>query len=114
MRVLVVDDERSIADTLVTILRNAGHDARAAYDGTSALQHCDLLPPDFVISDVFMPGLDGRELALKILERCSGCKVCLLSAQSLPDDGSTEQLTKMGCDFVQKPVHPDVLLAKLV
>lgn len=113
MRVLVVDDERNIADTLVAILRNAGHDAHATYDGTSALQHCEAVPPDFVITDVMMPGLDGRELALKVLERCSSCRVCLLSAHPLPDDGWTEQLRQMGCDYVQKPIHPELLLAKL-
>lgn len=55
MRVLVIDDEKYIADTLVMILQMSGWDATAAYDGQGALQRLEVFAPRVVISDVIMP-----------------------------------------------------------
>ena len=62
MRVLVIDDEKNLADTLVWILERAGFEATAAYDGESALQRLDAFQPDAVISDVIRPGVKVNRL----------------------------------------------------
>ena len=62
-RVLVVDDVEASANTLALMLRGMGHDARAAYDGASALQVARELQPDLAFVDIAMPGMDGYEVA---------------------------------------------------
>ncbi|HSY13014.1 MAG TPA: response regulator, partial [Verrucomicrobiae bacterium] len=65
-RVLVVDDEQVIADTLAKILDLNGYDASAVYTGTAAVESARSLKPDLVISDVIMPDMNGIEAAISI------------------------------------------------
>ena len=65
-RVLVVDDEKLIVDTLAEILQNAGFHVAAAYDGWTALEAARLFHPDYLLSDVLMPKMNGVELAIAI------------------------------------------------
>ena len=65
-RVLVVDDEQVIADTLAKILDLNGYDASAVYTGTAAVESARALQPDLVISDVIMPDMNGIEAAISI------------------------------------------------
>jgi CheY-like chemotaxis protein len=66
-KVLVADDERVIADTLVIILNQAGFDATAAYSGRTAVELAESLRPDMLISDVIMPDLSGIDAAISVL-----------------------------------------------
>jgi DNA-binding NtrC family response regulator len=113
-RVLVVDDERLIADTLCEILNDAGFEAITAYDGKTALQQLDRWCPDILISDVMMPGPNGVEIAKMTAERCPGARVLLLSGQAATKD-ILERARKEGFDFelLAKPLHPAILLKKL-
>lgn len=113
-RVLVVDDERRIADTLVAILRNSGYDAAACYDAETALEACDSLRPDLVISDVVMPGMNGIQLAVLIRQRHPRCEILLFSGQANTVE-MVEDARRLGHDFtlLAKPVHPKDLLAKI-
>jgi CheY-like chemotaxis protein len=113
-RVLIVDDERSIADTLTVILRNCGYEATAAYNGESALQKCESFTPDIIISDIVLPGLNGIEMAIQIQQRHAECKILLLSGMAVNPD-LLQQAHRQGYDFefLAKPAHPAVLLSKL-
>src|ERR1700733_13668103 len=64
--VLIVDDERVIADTLSAILSRSGFSTMTAYDGPGALKLARERKPDLLISDVMMPGMTGIELAITI------------------------------------------------
>ena len=79
--IFVVDDERSIADTLVTILNTQGYLAVAFYDAKSALAKCSHLQPEIVLSDVVMPGMNGVDMAVEIEQRYPACRVILFSGQ---------------------------------
>jgi len=112
--VLVVDDERVIADTLAAILSHSGYAAIAAYDGESALEDAALIPPEMLITDVCMPGMSGLELAIAIRASVPDCKVLLFSGQT----STAEMLAfsqSAGYDFeaISKPIHPKELLAKI-
>lgn len=111
-RILVVDDEHSIADSLTEILCQSGCDALACYDGQSALRECEFRTPDLVITDVVMPGLNGIDLAMQISQRHPRCKVLLISN----GDGSAEH-EPMRADghfeLLPKPIQPLELLAKI-
>jgi DNA-binding response OmpR family regulator len=109
--VLVVDDERLIADTLAAILEISGYAAMVAYDGQSALEIAKVIPPDLLISDVVMPGMSGVELAMALSQSIPDCKVLLFSGQAATLD-LLSAARAAGHDFpaLTKPVHPRVML----
>ena len=113
-RILVVDDERRIADTLVIILNQNGFEASAVYTGKDAVDRARSSRPDLVISDVIMPDMNGIETAIKIRNILPRCKILLFSGQAATAD-LLEQARAQGHEFdiVAKPVHPQDLLAKL-
>jgi DNA-binding NtrC family response regulator len=113
-RVFVVDDERLIADTLCAILRSSGYDASAFYDAESTIAACRNGGPDFVLSDVSMPGMNGIEMAIKLQDRFPGCGFLIISGHA----GRLEILEcarAKGYEFevLAKPVHPKSVLAIL-
>ncbi len=113
-RVLVVDDEQVIADTLAKILDLNGYDASAVYTGTAAVESARHLQPDLIISDVIMPDMNGIEAAIHIRAFLPGCKILLFSGQAATAD-LLETARAQGHEFeiLAKPVHPSDLLAKL-
>ena len=113
-KVLVVDDERVIADTLAIILNKAGFEASAVYTGTGAVERARSDRPDLIISDVIMPDMNGIEAAINIRAFLPGCKILLFSGQAATAD-LLESARAKGHDFeiLAKPVHPQDLLAKL-
>lgn len=113
-RVLVVDDEQVIADTLARILDLNGYEASAVYSGTAAVESARSLQPDLVISDVIMQDMNGIEAAINIRGFLPGCKILLFSGQAATAD-LLENARAQGHEFeiLAKPVHPADLLAKL-
>ena len=113
-KVLVVDDERVIADTLAIILNQHGFDAAAVYTGTAAVERAKNVRPDLIISDVIMPDMNGIETAINIRQFLPSCKILLFSGQAATAD-LLESARAQGHEFeiLAKPVHPQDLLAKL-
>jgi CheY-like chemotaxis protein len=114
MKVIVVDDEPVIADTLVDILNGEGHEAVAVSDGTSAVRWAQLIQPDAVITDVIMSGMDGIETAKAIMEILPKCRIILFSGQAASVD-LLERARADGYDFevLAKPINPTILLEVL-
>ena len=113
-RILVVDDEVIIADTIVQILSRNGFIAEAAYSGAQAItlakRHC----PELVLSDVMMPHVDGVEAAIQIREACPDTRIVLFSGQA----ATVEILARArdrGYEFelLPKPIHPTQLIKHL-
>jgi len=113
-RVFVVDDERVISDSLSAILRLHGFNAHAFYDAQSAMAACEEMPPDVVVSDVKMRGINGVEMAVQIRKRIPSCRILLFSGE-LSTQSVLEAAQRNGYvfEFLSKPVHPTELLAKL-
>jgi DNA-binding response OmpR family regulator len=112
--VLVVDDERLIADTMAEILRRSGYHSLRAYDGQTALELAIQVSPDFVLTDVVMPHMNGVQLAIAVSKVLPKTEILLLSGQA----GVTEIMErgrKEGYSFelIAKPVHPEILLQRL-
>lgn len=112
--ILVVDDERVIADTLAAILQYQGFAARAAYNGESALDLARENPPALLITDVVMPGMTGVELAIALKRAAPRCAILLFSGQAATADLLAEA-RDAGHHFtvLSKPVHPTELIAKV-
>jgi DNA-binding response OmpR family regulator len=99
--VLVVDDERFIVDLLFEVLTEEGFEVRRAYDGRAALDVVEETPPDLVLTDVFMPKLNGLELARRVQE--IGIPVVLMSAVASGAGGP-------GIGFIAKPFDLEEIL----
>jgi DNA-binding response OmpR family regulator len=113
-RILVIDDETSIADSLTEILSGYGYDAVACYEGQAAIDAARSRCPDAVIADVIMPGLNGVETVLAIRELCPTTRILLFSGQAATME-LLSQARNRGHEFeiLPKPVHPNELLKKL-
>ena len=113
-KVLVVDDQKLIADTMTEILDAAGFHVMTAYDGWSALDIARRFHPDCLLSDVLMPRMNGVELAIAIRKMLPATKIILFSGQA----GISETLLegqKQGFEFelIAKPIHPTRLIERL-
>jgi DNA-binding NtrC family response regulator len=113
-KILIVDDEKRIADNLCKILNLSGFDAVAAYDGWSALQVVAKACPDYLLSDVLMPRMNGVELAIAVHTSCAKAKVLLFSGQAGISE-ILESAKSRGFTFelIAKPIHPLKLIEQL-
>jgi len=113
-KVLLVDDEKRIVDTLKEILEMAGFQVAFAYDGWDALEVAARFHPDYLLSDVLMPRMNGVELAIAICKMHPATRILLFSGQA----GISEILMdgqKQGFEFelIAKPIHPLKLIEHL-
>jgi CheY-like chemotaxis protein len=113
-KVLVVDDERVIADTLAMILNQSGFEARSLYSGELAVELAAEWQPDMLISDVIMADLNGIDAAIRIRQILPKIKILLFSGQAATAD-LLEKARANGYEFeiLAKPVHPQDLLNRL-
>jgi CheY-like chemotaxis protein len=93
MLVLIVEDNRDQAITLAMVLRAWGFKTEIAYDGLTALEMADRAPPDAVLTDLGLPGIDGFELA-KRLGAKPELKHCLMAAVSGYNDEDSRSKSK--------------------
>jgi len=109
--ILIVEDEKVIADTLAQILTANGYDVRLAYSAEDATSIVSEWSPELAIVDVMLPKMNGIELALYLRKETSGCHILLFSGQPSVE-GLIQKARSEGHDFeiLAKPVHPTVML----
>jgi CheY-like chemotaxis protein len=112
--ILVVDDQHMIADTTAMVLNQSGFRAECAYNGDAALNVARQLKPDYLLTDIVMPGMNGVELAIYVRDQLPATVIVLLSGQA----GITNlirQAKENGYEFnlLAKPIHPEKLLEYL-
>lgn len=114
VRVLVVDDQRIIADSLSEILNNVGFEATAAYDGMDALEIMSDFRPQWILSDVLMPRMNGVELGIEVRNQFPETGVLLFSGQAGVSE-IVQEAHRRGYDFelLAKPIHPSKLIERL-
>jgi DNA-binding NtrC family response regulator len=113
-RIFIIDDEKNIADTLAMILRRASHQVNVFYDAQSALVELAVCCPDLIITDVFMPEMNGIEMAVLARRRHPACQILLFSGNAVTSD-LLKDVREQGYDFelLAKPIHPTELLARI-
>lgn len=113
-KVLVVDDEQIIADSVARILRRFDFEAQSVYGGAAALEALARGCPDILLSDVLMPQMNGIELAIAVHEKCPRTRVMLFSGQAATAD-LLKRAGDLGHQFelLPKPLHPEQLLRAL-
>jgi CheY-like chemotaxis protein len=110
-RILCVDDRRDAADAEVLLLRAGGFEALACYDGPSALLAAEAFRPNVCLLDLNMPGMDGDEVAIRLLGRPGWHPLVLIAVTAMGDEASRARTEAAGFHLhLVKPVDPRKLL----
>jgi DNA-binding response OmpR family regulator len=110
-RVLVVDDEPTVREVVVSYLRRDGHDVSEAADGTTAMRLLDEVPPDLVVLDMMLPGVNGLDI-LRRVRATSDVPVIMLTARA--EEADRVAGLELGADdYVVKPFSPRELAARV-
>ncbi len=112
MRILVVDDEQSVAMSLGRLLAERGHDVSTAADGNTGLRLYRQQAFDLVITDVIMPGMSGATFVERLKLYDANARVLVMTGQ--PGEPQVEQMLRLGAlGVVAKPFELDELLATI-
>lgn len=109
--ILVVEDEPAIAAAVTTRLESEGHIVEVCHDGAEAVERCLASPPDLVVLDLLLPGLDGLEVCRRIQAE-QRVPVVMLTAR----DDETDMLIGFAVgadDYITKPFSPRELVARV-
>lgn len=105
-RILIVDDEKNIVSSLTGILSDEGYEVSMTDDGVEALEIIQKDPPDLVLLDIWLPGMDGIEVLKTLKTYNPGVKVLIMSGHGTID--TAVKATKLGAqDFIEKPFSLD-------
>jgi DNA-binding response OmpR family regulator len=113
-RILLVEDESNLRESLAFILEREGFEVIATATGEDAVAQARTRPPDLVVLDINLPGIDGFETCerLKRDPRTRGARIVMVTARADVDDVVRGFETRAD-DYVTKPFHPRVLLARI-
>jgi two-component system response regulator PhoP len=112
MRVLLVEDDTRLVETLGSQLRAAGYAVDVSTDGVEGLYYGEEFPIDLAIIDLGLPELPGLEVIRKLRSRGKDFPILVLTARSEWQD-KVEGLEAGADDYVTKPFHPEELLARI-
>ncbi|MBT5469773.1 MAG: UDP-3-O-[3-hydroxymyristoyl] N-acetylglucosamine deacetylase [Nitrospina sp.] len=105
-RILIVDDEKNIVSSLTGILSDEGYEVSMTGDGVEALEIIQKDPPDLVLLDIWLPGMDGIEVLKTLKTYNPGIVVLIMSGHGTID--TAVKATKLGAqDFIEKPFSLD-------
>ena len=113
-KILIVDDETSLTELLSMRLKSLGFDASGVANGKAALDFVESTPPDLILLDIMMPGMDGYEVAERLHKnpKTSLIPIIMLTAKKSRDDKIKS--LKMGIDdYITKPFDKDELVARI-
>ncbi len=111
-KVLVVDDESSILDSLRILLRNEGFSPFTAHGGKQGLEQLNEVEPDIVLTDVRMPAVSGLEILSAARQHDADLPVILMTAQATLQS-AVQAVNEGAFYYIQKPFRNDELLAIL-
>lgn len=112
MNVLVVEDERNLADAICHILEEAGFHAEAAYDGRAGLAYAESGMYDALVLDVMLPGIDGLEVVRSLRRANNPLPVLMLTARAETTD-KVAGLDSGADDYMTKPFEAIELVARV-
>ena len=113
-KILIVDDEIDLVETIKFRLEAAGYDVVTAYDGQEALKKVRNEKPDLILLDVMMPSVDGYQVCrmLKFDDKYRDIPIIMLTARGQDKDRATGE--EVGADaYIAKPFDSKILMAKI-
>ena len=110
--ILVIDDDQSIREVLRKVLERAGHTVSEAADGKAALRSFAGDPTDVVITDIYMPEMDGIEFLIRVREAFPEARIIAMSGGGFLDQESVlDAASKLGAvGVLEKPFSPEECL----
>ena len=112
LRLLIVEDEKQLCDTIAKSLHHAGYEVDCCYDGAEALERLLIEQYDLIVLDLHLPGMDGMEVLERLRQTDAETKVLILSARSEVED-KVEGLDAGANDYLAKPFHLAELEARI-
>ena len=112
MRLLIVEDEKQICDTIAKSLYDAGYEVDTCYDGEEALECILAEDYDLIVLDLNLPGMDGMDILRELRQKNEETKVLILSARGQIAD-KVEGLDAGANDYMEKPFHLQELEARI-
>lgn len=112
IRLLLVEDEQTLADIIADTLSDNGFEVRVAYDGEQGMAACREFAPDVIVSDIMMPKVDGFTFADRLRRSHSRVPILFLSARSSVDD-VVEGFGRGASDYLRKPFAMGELIVRL-
>ena len=112
MRVMIVEDEKEICDTVAKRLYDMGYEVDTCYDGNAALEYVLVENYDLIVLDLNLPGRDGMDILRELRRKDEETKVLILSARSQIAD-KVEGLDAGANDYMEKPFHLQELEARI-
>jgi CheY-like chemotaxis protein len=112
--VVIIEDNRDLANSLAMLLRLAGHEVVVAYSGTEGVELARRLRADVVISDIGLPGLDGLEVARALRREPATRHALLIAITAYAGDEFCRRVRDAGYDHIlTKPADPNAVLKLL-
>jgi signal transduction histidine kinase len=112
--ILVVEDTPASLELLADLLTTAGYAVRPAQDGRMALRSAQARPPDLILLDIRMPGIDGYEVCRRLKAEARTRDVPVIFLSALRDTGDKLRAFEFGAvDYIAKPYQPDEVLARV-
>jgi DNA-binding NtrC family response regulator len=113
IRILVVDDEIPVCNSIASALGETGYEIDTALSGEEAIKKNDTHPYDLIITDLMMPGISGMDLLKALMERDNNTRVIMITGY--PSAQSAVEAVKLGAvDYLPKPFTPEQLRAMVV
>jgi CheY-like chemotaxis protein len=114
VRVVIVEDNRATADSMGWLLDLYGYEVRVAYTGPEGVQVAEEWPPDFVLCDIGLPGLDGYGVATALRHHLATTGAHLIAISAYGSDEARRRSREVGFErHFTKPVDPDTILGLL-
>ncbi|HEY7169894.1 MAG TPA: response regulator [Vicinamibacterales bacterium] len=109
--VLIVEDDPETRQLYITVFEAEGFRTEAAHNGLQALDKANLAPPDLILTDIAVPGIDGIELCRRLRSNKLTEKIPLLAVTGYDDRHYPDRVLQAGANRVLlKPLHPDTLI----
>jgi len=113
-KILIVDDDKAIADVLAIQLKELGYETEYVNDGVAALNSAHSNRPDLIILDVMLPQMDGFKVCRLLKFDCNFNKIPIILFTSLSEETNGKTGEEVGADaYFPKPFEMDKLLAKI-
>lgn len=112
MKILVIEDEKLLADSIKTLLEGKGFEVEVAYDGETGVEYAELGIYDLLILDVMMPKMDGYEFTERLRSCGSMVPILMVTAKQLPEEKCKGFLVGTD-DYMVKPVNQEELLLRI-
>ena len=103
MKILIIEDEKLLADSIQTMLESRGFQVEAVYDGETGADYAELGIYDLLILDVMMPGMNGYQVARKVRSQRLGAPILMLTARSGLEDLEADR----ECSPTVQTISPD-------